>query len=77
MRKSARNSTSYKTAAILFTISGTTFVVVGIISAVTGGAPVFLPIGIALTIISIVYWKQSQKPKDSIEEKPEHKKRIP
>lgn len=76
MRKLSKSSTSYKTAAILFSISGVIFTVLGIVSTVTDRTPVFLPIGIALIIISMVYWKQSRKPKDNFKEKPEYKKHI-
>jgi membrane-bound ClpP family serine protease len=76
MRKLYKSSKSYKTAATLFLISGLIFIVVDIVSTVTGGTPVFLSIGIALIVISMVYWKQSRKPTDNFEEKPEHKKRI-
>ena len=55
--KSSRNSKSYKTAAIFFSISGILFIIVGAI----GGNVAFLPIGIALVIISINFWLFSRK----------------
>ena len=56
--KPSRDSKAYKTAAALFAISGLLFVVV---SAVSGRIGVFLPIGIALIIISFVFWQHSKK----------------
>ena len=70
MRKLSKSSKSYKTAAILFSISGLLFIVAGIVSTVTGGTPVFLVIGIALIIISLSFWQRSRKPTDNDEEKP-------
>lgn len=58
--KLSRNSKSYKTAAILFAISGFIFIIVNIVSVVSGKIGVFLPIGIALVIISIVFWQRSK-----------------
>ena len=68
MRKLSKNSRSYRTAAILFSISGLLFIIVGVVSGKIG---VFLPIGIALVVISVVFWQQSRKPTDNDEEKPE------
>jgi membrane-bound ClpP family serine protease len=51
--KPSKNSKSYKNAAILFSISGFIFI---ILSVVSGKIGVFLPIGIALVIISIGFW---------------------
>lgn len=56
--KSSENSKSYKTAAILFSISGFIFI---ILSVVSGKIGVFLPIGVALVIISIGFWQRSKK----------------
>jgi len=56
--KLSKNSKSYKTAAILFSISGSIFI---ILSVVSGKIGVFLPVGIALVIISIVFWQSSKK----------------
>jgi len=56
--KPSKNSKSYKTAATLFSISGFIFILVGIVSGKIG---IFLPIGIALVIISIGFWQRSKK----------------
>jgi len=53
--KSSENSKSYKTAAILFTISGFIFIILSGVSGIF-----FLPIGIALIIISILFWQRSK-----------------
>ena len=60
--KTSKNSKSYRTAAILFSISGFIFI---ILSAVSGKVGVFLPIGIALVIISVGFWQYSKKPTNS------------
>jgi len=54
---SSKNSKSYRTAAILFAISGLLFIIVTAVSSDI----VFLPVGIALIIISIVFWQHSRK----------------
>ena len=51
------NAKSYKTAAVLFSISGAVFIIVIAVSRKIG---VFLPIGIALLIISIGFWQRSK-----------------
>ena len=51
------DSKSYKTAATLFAISGLIFIIVSVIS----GKIFFLPIGIALAILSIGFWQHSKK----------------
>ena len=51
------NAKSYKTAAILFSISGVLFAIVTVVSGKIG---VFLPIAIALLIISIGFWQRSK-----------------
>ena len=56
--KPSKNSKSYKTAALLFSISGFIFI---ILSVVSGKIGVFLPIGVALVIISIGFWQRSKK----------------
>jgi membrane-bound ClpP family serine protease len=56
--KPARDSKAYRTAAALFAISGLLFIMV---SAVSGKIGVFLPIGIALLIISIGFYQRSKK----------------
>jgi uncharacterized membrane protein len=71
MSKPARDSKSYKTAAILFAISGLIFIVVGVINLVAGNAPIFLILGIAFVVISMVYRQQSRKMTDNTEEKPD------
>jgi hypothetical protein len=55
--ESSKNLKAYKTAATLFLISGVIFIVEAPISSQI----VFLPVGIALVIISIVLWQQSKK----------------
>jgi len=70
MHRLSKNAKSYKAASILFSISGLIFMVVGIVSIVTGGTPSFLPIGIALVIISIGLWQQSKKITNNNKEKP-------
>ncbi len=56
--KPPKNSKSYKTAAILFSISGSIFIILSVVIDKIG---VFLPVGIALVIISIVFWQNSKK----------------
>lgn len=56
--KPSRNSKSYKTAATLFAISGLIFIIVSVVSGKIG---VYLPVGIALAIISIGFWQHSKK----------------
>jgi len=53
----SKNLKAYKTAAILFSISGLLFIIVAAVSSNI----VFLPIGIALVIISIVFWQHGKK----------------
>jgi hypothetical protein len=53
----SKNLKAYKTAAILFSISGLLFIIVAVVSSNI----VFLPVGIALVIISIVFWQQGKK----------------
>jgi len=60
--KSPKNSKSYKTAATLFLISGLLFIIVGIVGGRIG---IFLPVGIALIIVSIVFWQHSKKLTDN------------
>ena len=55
--ESSKNLKAYKIAAILFLISGLLFIIVAVISSQI----VFLPVGIALVIISIVLWQQGKK----------------
>ena len=60
--KQSKNSKSYKTAATLFSISGIVFIIVGVVSGKIG---VYLPIGIALVIISMSFWQRSKKLKNN------------
>jgi membrane-bound ClpP family serine protease len=60
--KSPKDSKSYKTAATLFAISGLLFIIVGVVGGKIG---IFLPVGIALVIISIVIWQHSKKLTDN------------
>jgi len=53
----SKNLKSYKTAAILFSISGLLFIIVTVVSSNI----IFLPVGIALVIISIVFWQHGKK----------------
>jgi membrane-bound ClpP family serine protease len=62
----SKNVKAYKTAATLFLISGVIFIVE---AAVTRKIGAFLPIGIALFIISIVFWKQSKRLTDGADRK--------
>jgi hypothetical protein len=63
--ESSKNLKAYKTAAILFTISGLLFIIVAVISSHI----VFLPVGIALIIISIVLWQQGKKFTNAVNKK--------
>ena len=56
--KLSKDSKFNKTAALLFAISGIIFILVGIVSGKIG---IFLPIGIALIIISIGLWQRNKK----------------
>ena len=71
MGRPYKNAKSYKTAATLFTISGLILVILGVVSIVAGKTPIFLPIGIALVIVSMVFWQQSRKMTNIDEEKPD------
>ena len=61
----SKNLKSYKTAAILFSISGLLFIIVTAVSKNI----VFLPVGIALIIISIVLWQHGKKLTNGINKK--------
>jgi len=63
--ESSKNLKSYKIAAILFSISGLLFIIVAVISSQI----VFLPVGIALVIISIVFWQQGKKFTNAVNKK--------
>ena len=56
--KPSKNSKSYKTAAIFFSIGGLIFIIAGVVGGKIG---TFLPIGIALVILAIAFWQQSKK----------------
>jgi len=60
--KSPKDAKAYKTAATLFSISGLLFIIVGVVGGKIG---IFLPVGIALVIISIVIWQHSKKLTDN------------
>jgi hypothetical protein len=53
--KSTENSKSYKTAAILFLFSGLVFIILSGVSGIF-----FLPIGMALIVISVLSWQRSK-----------------
>jgi len=61
----SKNLKNYKTAAILFSISGLLFIIVAVISSKI----FFLPVGIALAIISIVFWQQGKKLTNGVNKK--------
>jgi hypothetical protein len=61
----SKNPKSYRTAAILFSISGVLFMIVTAIS----GRIAFLPIGIALVIISVAFWQQGRKLTNAVNKK--------
>ena len=63
--ESSKKAKSYRTAAILFSISGILFIIVTAVSSNI----VFLPVGIALIIISIVFWQQGKKLANGINKK--------
>ena len=67
--KLSKNSKSYRTAATLFSISGLIFIIVGIVAGKIG---IYLPIGIALVVISMGFWQRSRRPTDNDEEKSEY-----
>jgi len=60
--KSPEKSKSYKTASIFFLIGGLIFIIVGAVSSRIGS---YLPIGIALVIISLAFWQHSKKLADN------------
>ena len=60
--KPPKDAKAYKTAATLFSISGLLFIIVGVVG---GKIAIFLPVGIALVIISIVIWQHSKKLTDN------------
>ena len=65
--ESSKNPKGYKTAAILFSISGLLFIIVFAINSNIA----FLPVGIALFIVSIALWQYSKKLADAVDKKEE------
>ena len=61
----SKNLRSHKTAAIFFLVGGLLFIIVAVISSKI----FFLPVGIALVIISIVFWQHGKKLTDGINKK--------
>ena len=59
MSQSSKSHKSYRTAAILFMISGIILIILSISKIY------FLPIGIALLIVSMGIWRQSHKIKET------------
>lgn len=57
-KNSSKETKRYKTSAILFSICGVLSIIVAIISSKIG---IYLPIGIAFIIISIVIWQYGIK----------------
>lgn len=57
MSESPNSYKSYRTSATLFMISGIVFIILSIL----GDKIYFLPIGIALVIVSLVIWQKSRK----------------
>ena len=62
----SKNLKAYRTAAILFPISGLLFIIVTAVSREIGA---FLPIGIALVILSIAFWQSSKKLTNGVNKK--------
>ena len=60
--KHTPNPKALKSAAILFAISGIIFILLSVIGGEIG---IFLPVGVALIILSIVFWQRSKKTTDS------------
>ena len=58
----SKKSKLYKTAAMLFAISGFIFIAVTVSSGEVG---LFLPVGIALVILGVSFWRLSRKLTDS------------
>jgi hypothetical protein len=59
MRRTRDDPRSYRAAAILFSTSGAIFLVLAAVGREVGA---FLPIGIALIVLSMGFWKRSRKP---------------
>ena len=60
----SKNPRAHRTAAILFSISGLLFIIVFAIS----GNMAFLPIGIAMFVISVALWQHGRKLADAVDE---------
>jgi hypothetical protein len=58
-RGSSDKPESYRTAATLFAFSGLVFILVAAVSRKVG---VFLPVGIALIVLSMGFWQRSRMP---------------
>jgi len=67
MSKLSMRPKAFRTAAIMYSISGFTFIILAI---VTGKIGAFLAVGIALLVLSIAFWQQSRKPLSNNKEKP-------
>jgi drug/metabolite transporter (DMT)-like permease len=61
-RRVMEEAKRWRTAAIFYSIGGLLFIIVGAIGDRIG---VFLPIGIALVILSMAFWQHSKKPTDN------------
>lgn len=59
MRRQSDESKPYRTAAVLFATSGIIFV---ILAGLARNVGVFMPIGIALVILSMGFWQRSRMP---------------
>ena len=60
--ESPKNVKRYRMAATFFLISGLLFTIVAVVSGKIGN---FLPVGIAMVIISIAFWQHSKKLTDN------------
>lgn len=70
MSEGSKNYKSYRTSAILFLISGIIFIILGIVTSIIEGIAasrivIYLPIGIALLIVSKGKWQKSRKIKEN------------
>ena len=61
MRRLPYNPRSYRSGAILFSISGAIFIILAAVSRKVG---VFIPVGIALIVVSMGFWQHSRMPTD-------------
>jgi len=60
MSNESSNQKRFRSAAILFLISGLIFFIVGIVSIAGNHAATFLPVGIAMAIIGFVFLQYSR-----------------